>query len=46
MGFLLFAEAPDAGTIAGAVIIIGATAYITWRESRIGAAKPPGAEAA
>ena len=25
---------------AGAAVIIGATAYITWRESRIGARKP------
>jgi drug/metabolite transporter (DMT)-like permease len=44
MGFILFHEAPDVATLIGAVIIIAATGYITWRESRIGAAKPAGPE--
>ena len=40
-GFALFAEAPDFATVAGAAIIIGATAYITWRESRVAAERAP-----
>jgi drug/metabolite transporter (DMT)-like permease len=34
IGFWLFAEQPDALTMAGAAIIIGSTVYITWRETR------------
>lgn len=44
-GFALFSEVPDALTIAGAAVVIGATGYIAWRESRIGAAPPPAAAA-
>lgn len=39
MGLILFSEAPDIATMAGAAVIIGATGYITWRESRMGAQK-------
>jgi drug/metabolite transporter (DMT)-like permease len=33
-GWLIFAERPDLMMLAGALIIIGSTLYITWRESR------------
>ena len=39
LGFLLFEEVPNALTMVGAVIIIGATLYITIRDSRLGVAK-------
>lgn len=35
MGYVLFAELPDLGTVAGATIIIGATLYIGFRERRL-----------
>lgn len=34
MGLILFHEIPDARVIAGAIVIIGSTVYITWRESQ------------
>jgi drug/metabolite transporter (DMT)-like permease len=34
-GFLLFAETPAPLVLAGVVVIIGSTLYITWRESRL-----------
>lgn len=36
-GFVLFAERPDLATILGAVVVIGSTLYITWREGQVGA---------
>jgi drug/metabolite transporter (DMT)-like permease len=41
LGYLLFAELPNAITMLGAGIIIGSTLYITIRESRLGVAKTP-----
>jgi drug/metabolite transporter (DMT)-like permease len=38
IGYWLFAEQPDAMTLAGAAIIISSTVYITWREARSKAA--------
>jgi drug/metabolite transporter (DMT)-like permease len=35
VGFWLFAESPDAFALGGALIIIGSTVYITWREARM-----------
>ena len=35
LGYVLFAELPDMATIAGAMIIIGATLYIGFRERRL-----------
>jgi drug/metabolite transporter (DMT)-like permease len=34
-GFFLYLEQPDVWVWIGAVIIFGATYYITWRESRL-----------
>lgn len=34
-GYLLFAEIPGISTWVGAVLIIGSTLFITWRESRL-----------
>ncbi len=36
-GFLLFAEVPDAWTVAGVLVILGAGLYV-WRRERIRAA--------
>lgn len=41
LGYLLFAEIPNLLTMVGAAIIIGATLYITIRESRLGVPKTP-----
>ena len=41
LGYLLFREVPNLLTMLGAGIIIGATLYITIRESRLGVAKAP-----
>ncbi len=38
-GYLLFGDIPNTLTMAGAAIIIGATLYITIRESRLGVSK-------
>ena len=38
-GYALFRDVPDALTMAGAVIVIGSTLYITIRESRLGVPK-------
>ncbi len=35
MGYLLFSELPDRYTIAGAVIIVGSTLYIAYREAHL-----------
>jgi hypothetical protein len=35
MGFLLFAELPDRYTLVGAVIIVGSTLYIAYRETQL-----------
>ncbi len=34
-GALFFSELPDAATVIGAVVIVGATAYATWREATV-----------
>lgn len=44
LGYGLFNDIPNATTLMGAAIVIGSTCYITWRESRIGVAKPPPTE--
>lgn len=41
MGYLVFAELPDFGTVAGAMVIIGATLYIGIRERKLGLATTP-----
>lgn len=41
LGYLLFAELPNAITMLGAGIIIASTLYITIRESRLGVPKTP-----
>lgn len=38
VGFLLFAEAPKAATIVGAIVIVASTLYITLRDLRAGRA--------
>jgi drug/metabolite transporter (DMT)-like permease len=43
LGFLMFREIPNAMTMAGALVIIASTVYITFRESRLGRPKPPAA---
>lgn len=43
-GFVLFGDVPNALTMAGAVIIIASTLYITIRESRLGVSRPPATE--
>jgi drug/metabolite transporter (DMT)-like permease len=40
-GYVLFSEVPDQWSIAGAVIIVGATVYIALRESQLGRAPTP-----
>ena len=40
-GYVLFAEVPDRWSVAGAVIIVGATVYIAWREAQFGRAPTP-----
>ena len=42
-GFAIFAEVPDAWTISGALIIVGATLYIALREARLGRRPAAGA---
>jgi drug/metabolite transporter (DMT)-like permease len=42
LGFALFAERPDTATLAGSGVVIAATVYIAWRESRRRIARPPG----
>jgi drug/metabolite transporter (DMT)-like permease len=37
-GFFLFAEVPTVWTLAGAVIVVASTLYITWREQQAGQA--------
>ena len=32
-GFFLFQELPGAWTLAGAVVVVGSTLLITWREA-------------
>ena len=39
LGYLLFADIPDALTMTGAGIVIASTLYITIRESRLGVPK-------
>lgn len=41
LGYLLFAEVPNALTMLGAGIVIASTLYITIRESRLGVPKTP-----
>ncbi|MDP6345477.1 MAG: DMT family transporter [Alphaproteobacteria bacterium] len=41
VGFLLFAELPDAWTVTGALIIVGATLYIGVREAQLGRKPEP-----
>jgi len=38
IGFFFFNELPDEWSLLGALIIIGATAYINWREYQLGKA--------
>lgn len=40
-GFLIFAEIPTPLALVGAAIVIGATLYITWRESQLRMKRPP-----
>jgi len=40
VGLVLFQEIPDMITMLGALIVIGSTLYITWREARLGVSKP------
>lgn len=44
LGFICFAERPDAATLIGAAIVIGSTLHITWRESLRAAGKAPAIE--
>lgn len=39
-GFWLFAERPDTLTLLGAIVIIGSTLYITWREAQLKQSAP------
>jgi len=41
IGFLWFAETPDAWTLTGAAIVVGATLYIGIREARLGKTPTP-----
>ena len=41
IGFLWFAEIPDAWTLTGATIVVGATLYIGIREARLGKKSEP-----
>ncbi|MDA1097769.1 MAG: DMT family transporter [Proteobacteria bacterium] len=41
IGYLVFAEVPDAWTITGALIVVAATLYIGVREARLGKKSPP-----
>jgi len=45
-GMLLFGEYPDALTLLGALVIVGAGLYVWQRETRLRAARPPLNEAA
>lgn len=45
-GFFLFAEVPDLATLAGALVIVASTLYITVREVRLGRKKRAEARAA
>jgi drug/metabolite transporter (DMT)-like permease len=40
-GWLVFAETPDAMTLIGAGVVIASTLYITLREARLNAPRPP-----
>lgn len=40
MGYIIFMEKPDINTILGAIIVIGSTLYITFRELKLGTQKP------
>jgi drug/metabolite transporter (DMT)-like permease len=40
LGYLMFGETPDAATLAGAAVIVAATAYIARREAQLGRAPP------
>ncbi|MBY4892484.1 DMT family transporter [Rhodobacteraceae bacterium N5(2021)] len=42
-GLVLFREVPDAATILGALVIVGAGVYVWHRETRVSAASAPGA---
>ena len=44
LGYLLFGDVPNPMTLAGAAIIIGATLYITVRESRLGVSRAQASE--
>lgn len=44
-GFLLFGDLPDAWTVAGAAIIIGAGSYVVLREARVRPGPGPAADA-
>lgn len=41
IGFLVFAEVPSVWTGLGALIIVGSTVYIAWREAVLGKQRPP-----
>jgi drug/metabolite transporter (DMT)-like permease len=43
LGYALFRDIPTAITMLGALIVIGSTLYITFRELKVGAKKPPAA---
>lgn len=40
-GYLIFGDVPAPTTVVGAIIIVGAGLYISWRERRLGKRQPP-----
>lgn len=41
IGWVVFAERPAASALVGGAIILAATSYVAWRETRVGRAAPP-----
>lgn len=41
LGWIMFAELPDIWSLCGAIIIIGSTCYIAYREAQLGKKRPP-----
>lgn len=41
LGWIMFAELPDLWSLCGAIIIIGSTCYIAYREAQLGKRRPP-----
>jgi drug/metabolite transporter (DMT)-like permease len=44
LGYVLFQDIPTFITMIGAAVVIGSTLYITFREMKVGATKPPADE--